>query len=231
MSVLEPEDNTEYAKLEYWEKRYTAAAVTSSSDSTATSTSADPSTNPDATYEWLKGYDFFKPGMEGLMKPEDRMLHIGIGNSTMADDLYQDGFRFQTCMDFSPTVIATMQQLHPHIKYLVGDMFDLKSLFPATRFTAIIDKATLDAFLTAFNDEDPWKPSEAVREKMHLYLEQIAGCLEDDGTFLHITWSQPHFRRELLKVGGLFDVVDVRKVGTSWQYFVYVCKKTASPSS
>ena len=65
----------------------------------------------------------------------DRILHLGCGNSTLAEDLYHLGYQQIINVDYSPTVIEFMKERCKEMvemTWVVGDIFKLdlyKSLF------------------------------------------------------------------------------------------------------
>jgi hypothetical protein len=89
-------------------------------------------------------------------------------------------------------------------------------------------------FFPGFPEDDPWNPSQEVLDIARRYLSQVKSVLErpdshmerKDKMFIHITWSQPHFRRKLLENSNLFRVDTVKTVGgdVGFEYFLYLCK-------
>ncbi|KAJ3125242.1 hypothetical protein HK098_000440 [Nowakowskiella sp. JEL0407] len=151
--------------------------------------------------------------------------------------MYMDGYVNQTNIDYSSTVIETMSRIHSdtHIKYLTADIFKLSetpSLQQHT-FDIIIDKGTIDSFLTKSKEkDDQWNPTEITLGDSRKYLDQVISKLDIDGCFLQITWDPPHFRRKILECcdtvrdGKVLRVVEIKKVtgGGVLEYFIYVCK-------
>ncbi|KAJ3380399.1 hypothetical protein HDU84_005946 [Entophlyctis sp. JEL0112] len=202
------EKNTKFASRTYWESRY--------------------ATDPAASFEWVKGWDFYRSTVAPLIPSKSlSILHLGCGNSRFSVDmLEQDGFTNHTNIDYSANVIENMKAAHltyPTIRWIVGDIFELQVATAGEMYDTIIDKGTLDAFLTGFPDDDPWDPSQECLEMVERYLHQVCSVLKPGGLFIQITWAQPHFRKRLVGINGL--EVTVKKVGSDWEYFVYVCKK------
>ncbi|KAJ3066514.1 hypothetical protein HDU98_010167 [Podochytrium sp. JEL0797] len=210
------EDNTQFASQEYWESRY------------ASESTLDP-THPISTFEWVKGWSFYGPTLSPLIPtPTTPILHLGCGNSRFAVDmLEQSGFTHHTNVDYSASVVETMRRAFvPYkdtIKWVVADIFELNKTIEENAFEVVVDKGTLDAFLTAFPDDDPWDPSEEQWELVRKYMAQVHRVVKPGGIFVHITWAQPHFRKKFCEVTGM--QVEVKRVGTDWEYFVYVCRK------
>ncbi|KAJ3066276.1 hypothetical protein HDU99_003896 [Rhizoclosmatium hyalinum] len=207
------EDNTQFAKQDYWESRYKAEA----------------STNPTETFEWVKGWSFYSQAITPLLNSTDKILHLGCGNSRFSIDMLQSGFPHHTNLDYSPAVIENMRNVFREheetVEWVVGDIFELGKAVDGRQFDVVIDKGTLDAFLTGFPDDDPWDPSEEVWDLVRKYMAQVHEAVKPGGLFLHITWAQPHFRKRFCEVTGMD--VSVKKVGEEWEYFVYVGRKKA----
>jgi len=134
------------------------------------------------TFEWLKGWDFYKSALSPLLSPHSRILHLGCGNSALSPDMYKDGYIHQTNMDYSQSVITTMSEMYtdlPEISWVVGDIFEMsRALFgDGPCFDVVIDKGTMDAWLTGWTDEDPWAPSEACLQKAREYVSEVEKVL------------------------------------------------------
>ncbi|KAJ3414804.1 hypothetical protein HDV05_006051 [Chytridiales sp. JEL 0842] len=203
--------NTQYASKDYWESRYRQEA---SKDIHA--------------YEWLKGWDFYKEALMAVIPDKQvSILHLGCGNSELGPNMYREGFHFQENIDYSEAVIEDMRREYsesmPEMKWTVADIFQMSSTLGTNKYDVVIDKGTLDAFLTGWPDEDPWDPSEPCLQQCRDYMHQVEKVLKPDGVFIQITWSQPHFRRRFLECTGNMEV-NVKKVGTDWEFFVFVCR-------
>ncbi|KAJ3332473.1 hypothetical protein HDU76_000119 [Blyttiomyces sp. JEL0837] len=204
-----PENNTLYATKDYWESRY-----------------QEDSANNVQQYEWLKGWSFYKEALTPLIDKSHNILHLGCGNSALSPEMYKDGYLSQENIDFSEIVISDMKKLYADmtgIKWTVADIFHMSETLELKSFDCVLDKGTLDAFLTGMPDEDPWDPSPECLKKCTVYLTQVEAVMKPGGVFIQITWSQPHFRRRLLEVTGMD--VSVKKVGTDWEFFVFVCRR------
>jgi len=81
-----------------------------------------------------------------FVKPSDRILHIGCGNSSLAFDLYSAGYQNITNIDFSETVIKHQRSadIDGRMEWIVADLTDLKE-FDQDRFDVVIDKCVSDA--------------------------------------------------------------------------------------
>ncbi|KAJ3237269.1 hypothetical protein HDU81_009775 [Chytriomyces hyalinus] len=207
------DSNEQFASQQYWDDRYKKQ---------------DNDQPAEESFEWLKGWSFYKDAVTPLIKPSDQILHLGCGNSTFSIDMLLDsGFLHHVNVDYSPNVIEYMlEKFIKHqqtVQWHVADIFQLTQTIAPQSFDVVIDKGTLDAFLTGFPDDDPWDPSEECWDTVRRYMKEVDAVIKPGGLFIQITWSQPHFRKKLLEVTGMN--VTVIKVGVDWEYFVYVCRK------
>ncbi|KAJ1547287.1 hypothetical protein HK096_003585 [Nowakowskiella sp. JEL0078] len=177
--------------------------------------------------------DYWDERYSNKLQPERGYLRLvqvlvsGCGNSTLSTEMYEDGFKIQTNIDYSEQVIQNMkikfENSASEIRWIVADIFQLDEILPANSFDVAIDKGTMDAFLTKFkNVDDPWDPSAESLELARKYLTQVVKAIRPGGKFIHITWDQPHFRKMFL----LSDLVKFERsysVGDGFEYFIYVC--------
>eukprot|EP00620_Florenciella_sp_RCC1587_P018131 CAMPEP_0182574976 /NCGR_PEP_ID=MMETSP1324-20130603/28178_1 /TAXON_ID=236786 /ORGANISM="Florenciella sp., Strain RCC1587" /LENGTH=181 /DNA_ID=CAMNT_0024790475 /DNA_START=33 /DNA_END=574 /DNA_ORIENTATION=- len=141
--------------------------------------------------------------MRPLLKPTDRILVVGCGNSPFTAALYDDGFKNVTSIDFSPTVIKAMAARHaearPELKWLTMDMLDLK--FDDESFDVVIDKAAMDALMT--DEGSVWDPAQATRDAADAMCRESSRVLvKGGGVFICVSFAQPHFRIKYLEAFG-----------------------------
>jgi SAM-dependent methyltransferase len=175
-------------------------------------------------YEWFKGYDQLGSLLEKHIPKDSSILHLGCGNSHLSSQMYEHGWLDQTNIDYSSTVIENMSREFTNLKWICGDIFSMNSLLEK-KYDVAIDKGTLDALLTV--KHDPWNPDLELRQHIRNYIDQIVSSLAPNGIYIHITWSQPHFRKIFLSHPCLD--VQVNKLcseSDSFEYFIYICKKT-----
>ena len=60
-------------------------------------------------YEWFKGFADFRHLLLPHLRPTDKVLVLGCGNSSLPLDLWKEGYRNITSIDLSPAVIAKME--------------------------------------------------------------------------------------------------------------------------
>lgn len=149
-------------------------------------------------YDWLVTYTQVKQLVLPQLRPSDRILVVGCGNSSFSADLYDDGYVNITNIDFSSVVINKMQaensEKRPTMAWLCMDMLDLS--FEDNTFDAVIDKAGMDALMV--DEGDVWDPEQKVVGSVDRMLLGIAKVLRPGGKFLQISFAQPHFRTKYL---------------------------------
>lgn len=97
--------------------------------------------------------------------------------------------------------------------------------FPNQAFDIAIDKGTMDSMFHG----SMWDPPDDVRDNIRRYLGEVARILVPGGTFLYITYRQPHFLRPLLAREQIWSL-DVQKLpdkgtGGVFEYFAYMMEK------
>jgi len=150
--------NTKYASKLFWEKEYK---------------------EDNSEYDWYVKYDEISPTLNKYLKAEDKILQIGAGNSTLAEELYKENFKSITNIDISEEVVKEMRSNYEkrgiNINYLQMDMMNLQ--FAENNFDAIIDKAGSDVVLVGK------KPFKTYRK----FMNEIEKVLKENGKFIFIT--------------------------------------------
>jgi SAM-dependent methyltransferase len=101
------DDNREYNKKEYWEKRFAE----------------------EEEYDWLADYSNVRSLIHRYLPNRDsRILVVGCGNSSFSADMYADGYHHITSLDYSRAVIERMRARHPEMRWIVMDMTKLDQL-------------------------------------------------------------------------------------------------------
>ncbi|KAL1662745.1 S-adenosyl-L-methionine-dependent methyltransferase [Schizophyllum commune] len=149
---------------------------------------------------------------------------LGCGNSKLSEDMWDDGYHNIVNIDYSPVVIEQMRRRNneqrPQMEWHEMDIRDLQ--FPDASFDIAIDKATMDAMLTYKGD--PWNPPENVVEDCMKEVDEVVRVLHPGGTFIYLTFGQPHFRKRYLdKRPG--TTLEVRELGDTWNYYLYILRK------
>jgi SAM-dependent methyltransferase len=151
------------------------------------------------SYDWLVTWTQVKSQLMKFLKKSDRILIVGCGNSSFSADIYDDGYENIVNIDFSQNVIDRMKELHkecrPNMSWEVMDMTSMT--FAQGDFDVIIDKAAMDALVV--DEGDVWDPDSGVIEKVDRMCRSVNQVLPSDhGTFLQLSFAQPHFRTKYL---------------------------------
>ena len=126
------------------------------------------------------------------MTKEDKILNLGCGNSRLSEELSEEGYEDITNIDFSPKVIAIMEEKckpkFPKMSFLVMDALDMKD-FQTGTFNTVIDKGTLDSVLCGNN-------SVQNAQKM---ISEVFRILAPGGHYICITYGDPEHRKKYLE--------------------------------
>jgi len=175
------------------------------------------------TFDWFKSYQdiahLFRPV---LPEKNARILMLGCGNSTLSEDMYDDGYKNITNIDFSPVIIERMSARNhsrPEMQWLVMDIRDLT--FEDETFDVVIDKGAMDAMMTAKGDV--WDPPQETIDNCTKEVDQILRVLrKGSGTFLYLTFGQPHFRRRYLTRPD--TTLEIQQIGDAFHYYLYILR-------
>eukprot|EP00455_Lapot_gusevi_P005374 TRINITY_DN1228_c0_g1_i1.p1 TRINITY_DN1228_c0_g1~~TRINITY_DN1228_c0_g1_i1.p1 ORF type:complete len:231 (-),score=74.87 TRINITY_DN1228_c0_g1_i1:39-683(-) len=198
-----PEDNLVYKQKTYWDERF----------------------SKEEKYDWLTRYDGVKDLLAQYVKRTDRILMIGCGNSTLSQDMYDDGYENITNIDYSDVVIANMSQKNAertNMTWQVMNMLDMT--FEDGVFDVVIDKCAMDALLV--DEGDVWDPAEHVKDEVHRLCSHVTRVLKADGKFLQMSFGQPHFRCKYLDHTDRYHwSYRYHTFGGGFGYFFYVMDK------
>ncbi|XP_057451119.1 uncharacterized protein LOC130743031 [Lotus japonicus] len=194
----------EYLNPSYWDERF----------------------SKEEKYEWFKDYSHFRHLIQPHLTPHSSVLELGCGNSQMSEDLYKDGTTNITCIDLSSIAVDNMQKRLlsrglRDIKVLQADMLELP--FDDECFDLVIEKGTMDVLFV--DSGDPWNPKPETISKVMATLKGVHRVLKANGTFISITFGQPHFRRPIFNAADFSWSVEYTSFGETFHYFVYVLKK------
>jgi len=136
--------------------------------------------------------------------------------------MYDDGYKNITNIDFSPVVIESMRARNhsrPEMQWLVMDIRDLT--FEDETFDVVIDKGAMDAMMTAKGDV--WDPPQETIDNCTKEVDEILRVLrKGSGTFLYLTFGQPHFRRRYLTRPD--TTLEIQQIGDAFHYYMYILR-------
>ncbi|XP_036129255.1 eEF1A lysine and N-terminal methyltransferase isoform X2 [Molossus molossus] len=129
MNLL-PKSSKEFGSVDYWEKFFQQRGK--------------------KAFEWYGTYLELCGVLHKYIKPREKVLVIGCGNSELSEQLYDVGYQDIVNIDISEVVIKQMKERNanrrPQMSFLKMDMTQME--FPDASFQVVLDKGTLDAVLT-----------------------------------------------------------------------------------
>jgi SAM-dependent methyltransferase len=131
-------------------------------------------------YEWyFVDKELLDFGKEVIEHKQNRVLDLGCGQSTYADQLYDFGFKNIICTDYSEVCIKERKRLNRRdkLEFMKVDGRDMP--FPDASFDTIIEKATFDSII--FKRD---KQSKMAARKV---LAECARVLKPGGRLLSIS--------------------------------------------
>ncbi|XP_039483074.1 eEF1A lysine and N-terminal methyltransferase homolog [Drosophila santomea] len=172
MNLL-PKTREEFAQTDYWNEFFKKRG--------------------EKAFEWYGEYLDLCDQIHKYIKPSDRILMLGCGNSKLSMDMYDTGFRDITNIDISPIAVKKMLELNaktrPDMKFLQMDATAMT--FPDESFSVSLDKGTLDAL---FADDEP-----ETRLVVENYFKEILRTMRNGGRYVGISLLQEHILNFLLE--------------------------------
>ena len=165
MNLL-PKDSSEFHQKEYWDSFFKKRGKKS--------------------FEWYGEYHELCGVLHKYCKTGDKILQIGCGNSTLASDLYDVGYRSITSVDISDLVINQMIQSNkisrPELVFQKMDVTEME--YDDDSYSVVLDKGTLDALYTDNTD--------TVVDMVSRMWEEVARVLRIGGRYICVSLLQPH---------------------------------------
>ncbi|KAH9920813.1 S-adenosyl-L-methionine-dependent methyltransferase [Amylocystis lapponica] len=200
-----PHSNEEYGTKEYWDQRYSQES-------------------DNASYDWFKSYADVADIIRELIPDKTaRILMLGCGNSTLSEDMYEDGYKNIVNTDYSGILIEKMRQRHHKVRpEMEWHEMDIRNLIlDSDSFDVAIDKGTMDAMMTTKGDV--WEPPQEVIDNCNREVDEVLRVLrKPGGVFVYLTFGQPHFRRRYLSRPG--TTLEIRELGEAFHYYMYILK-------
>eukprot|EP00163_Fabomonas_tropica_P012536 TRINITY_DN23861_c0_g1_i1.p2 TRINITY_DN23861_c0_g1~~TRINITY_DN23861_c0_g1_i1.p2 ORF type:complete len:208 (-),score=59.36 TRINITY_DN23861_c0_g1_i1:121-744(-) len=174
----------QYGKKSYWDERYTK----------------DPE-----PFDWYQRYAGIKHIIEDRVKESDNILMVGAGNSSLTEDMYEDGYTNITNIDISPVVVKQMQERVADLQGVSYVVMDCTTLdFGSAYFDVAIDKGCSDSLLCG----------EGSTANYAKYLTDVSRVLKPNGTFIVVSYGVPDHRLNHIdkpEYGWTVDVATVPK--------------------
>jgi len=147
---------------------------------------------------------------------------LGCGNSTLSQDMYDDGYRNIVNVDYSAVLIEQMRKRHGQVRpEMEWHEMDVRNLsFQAESFDVAIDKGTMDAMMTVKGDV--WDPPQQVVDDCTKEVDETLRVLRKGGLFIYLTFGQPHFRRRFLTRPG--TTLEIQELGDAFHYYLYIMR-------
>ncbi|NWX87328.1 MET13 protein, partial [Nothoprocta pentlandii] len=179
-------------------------------------------------FEWYGALPELRAVLRRYVRPRDKVLVVGCGNSELSEQMYDAGLCEDIVnIDVSEAVVRQMQERsasrRPGMSYLLMDALQMD--FPDALFQVALDKGTLDAILT---DEE-----EATLAKADRMFAEISRVLQVGGRYLCVSLAQAHVLRKAVEFfsqeGWVVRVHQVPASESKQQFvlpiFVYVMTK------
>jgi len=164
MNLL-PKDSQEFQQKEYWDSFFKKRGK--------------------KAFEWYGEYHELCGILHKYTRTVDNILQVGCGNSSLASDLYDVGYRNIRSVDISDLVINQMSQQNKQRRELIFEKMDVTDMkYKDDEFSVVLDKGTLDALFT--------DTSEKVVAKVEEMWAEISRVLRVGGRYICVTLLQPH---------------------------------------
>ena len=160
----------DYSSLSFWEKRYTNEHL--------------------EIFEWYQTYESLREKIVEYIKPEYKILNVGSGTSKFAEDLFYEGIKNVTNIDFSESAVRLLEEHFEEqqiqSKCLKMNVLDMKD-FQEGEFNLVFDKALLDSILCG----------EDALETVKTMLKEIYRVVADEGYYIIVSNSDERTRKDL----------------------------------
>ncbi|NXD70144.1 MET13 protein, partial [Eolophus roseicapillus] len=145
-------------------------------------------------FEWYGAFPELCPVLHKYVRPRDKVLVVGCGNSELSEQMYDVGMCEDIVnIDINNAVIHQMQERsrskRPKMSYLLMDVLQMD--FSDAHFHVVLDKGTLDAILT---DEE-----EATLHKVDKMFGEISRVLQVGGRYLCVSLAQAHVLKKAVE--------------------------------
>ncbi|XP_069867250.1 eEF1A lysine and N-terminal methyltransferase-like [Dipodomys merriami] len=167
---LLPKSSRDFGSADYWEKFFQLRGK--------------------KAFEWYGSYLDLCGLLHKYIRPREKVLVIGCGNSELSEQLYDVGYQDIVNIDISEVVIRQMKERNasrrPRMSFLKMDMTQME--FPDASFQVVLDKGTLDAVLTGEEEE--------TLQLVDRMLAEVGRVLQVGGRYLCISLAQAHILKK-----------------------------------
>ncbi|KAM9327258.1 eEF1A lysine and N-terminal methyltransferase [Gastrophryne carolinensis] len=172
MNLL-PKSSHEFSSSEYWEQFFRRRG--------------------ERAFEWYGGYLELCGLLHKYIKPRDKVLVVGCGNSELSERLYDAGCQNLSNIDVSEVVIRQMNERNASRRALMTYqvMDATQTAFPDAHFQAVLDKGTLDAILC--------DTEERTLETATKLMDEVGRVLQFGGRYLCVSLAQGHVLDKLVR--------------------------------
>jgi len=167
-----PGSGKEFADKDYWEKFFKIRG--------------------DKAFEWYGEYENLCGLIHQYIKPNEKILMVGCGNSKLSESMYDVGKLMNIVnIDLSASVIQQMTLKNKNRKQMSFIKMDMLNMeFDNGDFDVVVDKGTFDALMS---DE-----SELVLEQADNFFNEIDRVLKVGGRYMCISLAQDHILGKLV---------------------------------
>lgn len=178
-------------------------------------------------FEWLESYSDLQEMLEEISggSRSVRILHVGCGNSTLTERMYDEGYKDIVNIDTSSVAIEQMiarNAKRPGMTWLEMDATKLDA-FPDNTFDLVLDKSVLDTFACTDN----------ALVTVATYLKEVTRCLKHGGTYLCVSYGAPNTRLNFLELPHLEwtlrQVELPAKYESSNSHYAYILRTPTEP--
>ena len=193
---LLPADHSEFRSKQYWNDFFVKRQATTGAAGETVS-----------TFEWYGEWSdvqeivtAYVPLAASDAAAGDHTLVIGCGNSTTSEEMFAQGYRRVTSIDFSDIVIAEMREKTQGVvraeaaaaAWLRFEKMDMLNMtFEAAHFNMVFDKGALDALMS-----DETKRSAKDAAQLFKEIDRVSG---PGGAYVCVTLAQKHIMAALFR--------------------------------
>jgi len=146
-------------------------------------------------FDWYQNYDSLKEVLLKEIKPGQRLLHIGAGNSELSERLYDDAKVTDiTNCDFSNISVQQQRERNVERNLMTWQHMDAGELdaevCPSDAFDIVLDKGCLDCMMAG----------DGSAKNVDKVLAQVTRVLKPGGKYIMITFGDEEARCHYLDV-------------------------------